>query len=189
MARWHHRLNGREFEWTPGVGDGQGGLARCDSSDHKELDTTERLNWNELNWTERLSIFFLKSPLIFFLLKNYPLINETNIHTEIALKNSVVQIIHSGPNLYLWVEAAALISCTTLRPPTKSELWSSNLPTAFLQDQNSPVLPPVLLQDKLTMILFWYVWFWFDIFLKISLFQFCYMIIHLISLYHPFVVL
>ena len=31
MAGWHHRLDGREFGWTPGVGDGQGGLACCDS--------------------------------------------------------------------------------------------------------------------------------------------------------------
>ena len=31
MAWWHHRLNGHEFEWTLGVGDGQGGLACCDS--------------------------------------------------------------------------------------------------------------------------------------------------------------
>ena len=31
MAGWHHGLNGRESEWTPGVGDGQGGLACCDS--------------------------------------------------------------------------------------------------------------------------------------------------------------
>ena len=42
--------DGRESEWTPGVGDGQGGLACCDSWGHKELDTTERLNWTELNW-------------------------------------------------------------------------------------------------------------------------------------------
>ena len=48
MAGWHHLLNGHEF-WTPGVGDGQGGLACCDSWGHKELDTTERLNWTELN--------------------------------------------------------------------------------------------------------------------------------------------
>ena len=48
MAGWHHRLNGREFEWTPGVGDGQGGLACCDSWGCKEWDTTERLNWTEL---------------------------------------------------------------------------------------------------------------------------------------------
>ena len=45
MAGWHHRLNGREFEWTPGVGDGQRGLACCNSWGHKESDTTERLNW------------------------------------------------------------------------------------------------------------------------------------------------
>ena len=47
MAGWHHRLNGRAFEWTPGVGNGQGGLACCDSWGHKESDTTERLNWTE----------------------------------------------------------------------------------------------------------------------------------------------
>ena len=47
MAGWHHRLNGREFEWTPGDGDRQGGLACCDSWGRKESDTTERLNWTE----------------------------------------------------------------------------------------------------------------------------------------------
>ena len=45
MAGWHHRLFGHEFEWTPGVGDGQGGLACCDSWGRKESGTTERLNW------------------------------------------------------------------------------------------------------------------------------------------------
>ena len=48
MAGWHHWLNRRESEWTPGVGDGQGGLACCDSWGHKESDTTEWLNWTEL---------------------------------------------------------------------------------------------------------------------------------------------
>ena len=49
MAGWHHRLDGHEFESTPGVGDGQGGLACCNSWGRKESDTTERLNWTELN--------------------------------------------------------------------------------------------------------------------------------------------
>ena len=40
-----------ESEWTPGDGDGQGGLACCDSWGRWESDTTERLNWTELNWT------------------------------------------------------------------------------------------------------------------------------------------
>ena len=56
MARWHHWLDGREFEWTPGVGDGQGGLACCNSWGHKESDMTEQLNWTELSqdqWEKR----------------------------------------------------------------------------------------------------------------------------------------
>ena len=36
MAGWHHWLDGNEFEWTPGVADGQGDLACCDSWGHKK---------------------------------------------------------------------------------------------------------------------------------------------------------
>ena len=49
MVGWHHWLNGHEFGWTLGIGDGQGGLACCCSWDRKESDTTEWLNWTELN--------------------------------------------------------------------------------------------------------------------------------------------
>ena len=49
MAGWHHGLDGRESEWTPGAGDGQGGLPCCDSWGHKESDTIDWLNWTELN--------------------------------------------------------------------------------------------------------------------------------------------
>ena len=48
MAGWHHWLDAHELGWTPGVDDGQGGLAYYDSWGHKELDKTERLNWTEL---------------------------------------------------------------------------------------------------------------------------------------------
>ena len=44
MVGWHHRLDGHVFEYTPGVGDGQGGLMCCESWDHKESDMTEQLN-------------------------------------------------------------------------------------------------------------------------------------------------
>ena len=50
MAGWHHWLDGCESEWTPGVGDGQGGLVCCNSWGCKESDMTECLNWTELNW-------------------------------------------------------------------------------------------------------------------------------------------
>ena len=46
MVRWHHRLNGYEFEPTLGDGEGQGGLAWCTPRDRKESDTTERLSNN-----------------------------------------------------------------------------------------------------------------------------------------------
>ena len=57
MVGWHHRLNGHEFGWTPGVGDGQGGLACCGSWGCKESDKTERLKWTELNWTHIVGTF------------------------------------------------------------------------------------------------------------------------------------
>ena len=48
MAGWHHGLNGHDFEWTPWIGDGQGGLACCSPWGRKELNTTEQLNWTQL---------------------------------------------------------------------------------------------------------------------------------------------
>ena len=47
MAGWHHRLHGHESEWTPGVGDGQGGLVCCESWGHKESDMAQPLNWTD----------------------------------------------------------------------------------------------------------------------------------------------
>ena len=46
-VRWHHRLNGHVFEQTPGDAEGQGSLACCSPSGHKEWDTTEQLNLTE----------------------------------------------------------------------------------------------------------------------------------------------
>ena len=47
MVGWHHWLNGHGIGWTPGVGDGPGGLVCCASWGCKELDMTEQLNWTE----------------------------------------------------------------------------------------------------------------------------------------------
>ena len=47
MVGWHYQHNGHGFGWTPGVGDGQGGLAYCSSWGHKESDKPERVNWTE----------------------------------------------------------------------------------------------------------------------------------------------
>ena len=55
MAGWHCWLDGCESEWTPGVGDGQGGLVCCDSRGCKESDMTEWLNWTKLMCAKLLS--------------------------------------------------------------------------------------------------------------------------------------
>ena len=47
MVGWHHQLNGHEFEYTPGIGDGQGGLAYCSPWGRKDSDMTEQLNCTE----------------------------------------------------------------------------------------------------------------------------------------------
>ena len=67
MAGWHHWLNGRESEWTPGVGGRQRGLACCDSWGRKESDTTEWLNWTELNSSSgpKLPFYFCTFSIVF----------------------------------------------------------------------------------------------------------------------------
>ena len=84
MAGWHHRLNGHEFEWTLGAGDGQGGLACWDPRGRKELNTTERLNWTELNWTSTGLLKFPRFPSLSIIhywdfcitiLYNYPILS------------------------------------------------------------------------------------------------------------------
>ena len=60
MVGWHHRLNGHEFEQTPGDGGGQGSLAYCSPWGHKELDMTQRLsnnNWQLKGWTSKFSLY------------------------------------------------------------------------------------------------------------------------------------
>ena len=64
MAGWHHWLNGCESQWTPGVGDGQGGLACCYSWGRKELDMTEQLNWTELRIVLSAFLFWICSLII-----------------------------------------------------------------------------------------------------------------------------
>ena len=47
MVGWHHWLDGHEFEQAPGDSEGQGSPVCCSPWGHKELDTTEQLNWTE----------------------------------------------------------------------------------------------------------------------------------------------
>jgi len=72
MVGWHHRLNGHEFEWTLGVGDGQRGLVCCGSWGCKELEMSEWLIWTELeaflrrSFVEFLYLYTLLYSIKFF---------------------------------------------------------------------------------------------------------------------------
>ena len=59
----HHWLDGHESEWTLGVGDGQGGLACCNSWGRKESDTTEQLIWSDL---KEFLLWLLQNPNLQF---------------------------------------------------------------------------------------------------------------------------
>ena len=83
MVGWYHQFDGHEFEQTPGVGDGQGGLACCSPWSHKELDTTEQLNWTD--WIKHLKmrrryLIFQVGPKCHFPIRD----RQRNIrHTEL----------------------------------------------------------------------------------------------------------
>ena len=84
MVGWYHRLNGHEFEQTPGIGDGQGGLACCSPWGRKESDTTERLNNNSANF---------RASSVVQLVKNLPAMQETQVQSlgrEDPLKKEMV---------------------------------------------------------------------------------------------------
>ena len=73
MIGWHHLHNGHRFGWTPGIGDGQGGLAGCGSWGHKESNSTE-----QLNRTESTGVLN-RSSLIAQLVNNPPAMQETPV--------------------------------------------------------------------------------------------------------------
>ena len=90
MTGWHHWLGGHEFEWTLGDGDGQGGLSCSSPWDHKELDTTERLNdWTEV-WTESGLVPVATSPYPWILSKSH----LTNINPVVANRDLLWTIRH-----------------------------------------------------------------------------------------------
>ena len=86
MVGWHHWLDGREFEWAPGVGDGQGSLACCGSWGHKESDTTEWLTWLMI-----LALGFLSIPAVVFLILSTIL--SSSLFQEQEIKDTKLRLL------------------------------------------------------------------------------------------------
>ena len=112
MAGWHHWLNGREFEWTPGVGDGQGGLECCI---HGVAKSRTRLS----DWTET----FHKSMIVRFLLGKQVIEIWGNINNIVIL--CLCDLFYSLPvrNIILHLHGA---SSPSLWHKTGENYWSSS---------------------------------------------------------------
>jgi len=114
MAGWHHWLDGHESEWSPGVGDGQGGLVCCDSWGCKESDTTERLIWSDILYIHIYIyiIYYNSLPLSFFhsFLPSFHCLEE---------KEEVLSLIMAGC-FYVSLH----VPCSL---PSPDILWSSRL--------------------------------------------------------------
>ena len=116
MVGWHHRLNGHEFEQSPGIGDGQGSLACCSPQGHKELDMTEWLNWTELNKETNWGAVVGKA---------LPQLLEVFIKAMIYLPGDELPLIRSvqAERKWLWHESYAKPSAAgVLQPGCASQL-------------------------------------------------------------------
>ena len=108
MAGWHHWLNGCESEWTPGVGDGQGGLACCDSWGRKESDTTERLIWSDLMLYIVINIY-ISYKYLYCYKYSFPMLMTKNLRrtNSITLKYLLI-------NFLLTFSSVQSLSCVQL---------------------------------------------------------------------------
>ena len=82
---WHHQLDAHRFRWTPGVGDGQGGLACYSSWGRKESDTTEQLNWR---WF-RNAIYYIPNLIIYHAHSSYYSINKHLLSAYCVLESAL----------------------------------------------------------------------------------------------------
>ena len=104
-------LAGRESGWAPGVGDGQGGLACCDSWGRKESDTTERLNWADLLIVMPLcKSLSLSVGWIDWLTFNKTTMKVMECHFWISLKMTLISVLFSTA-LWLAYSDGSLLPC------------------------------------------------------------------------------
>ena len=116
MAGWHHWLDGHDFEWTPGIGDGEGGLVCCDSWGRKESDMTEQLNWTKLNCPNSETWFYRVIILLNFMI---------TILYFLFLSQTLEWIDHGNARSLQWVSCQ--LNVLVKRKVLKDLSWEKNL--------------------------------------------------------------
>ena len=108
MVGWHHRLNGYEFEQTPGVGNEQGSLVCCSPWGCKESDTTEQLKWTELKQKEAPgTMFYQQNVCTLAAYKNIKtmklsLIEMSILNCHFKVSSSIILCNNNKPFLESW---------------------------------------------------------------------------------------
>ena len=131
MGGWHHRLDGHEFEQAAEVGDGQRSLACCSPWGHKELDTSERLNWSEL-WCPQQNLHscftYFSSPHFTNSKEKYSSISwrQGNLFS----KNSLPSLVLHSYESYSKVWPSQTSACPLVN-------WMSKHPSCPLCEDNS----------------------------------------------------
>ena len=145
MAGWHHQLDGHEFEWTPGVGDGQGGLACCDSWGCKEghYSATE-MNWTELNWILSDLKFIIGNILSYYNLSfkfnNKPSLFPVTRNPGIIIYKTCLCVIKGVRNKYhrfLWTFSILFMDVIKLQNAAWSLTIISTVQVEELQGQRA----------------------------------------------------
>ena len=116
MAGWHHWLDGHDFEWTPGIGDGEGGLVCSDSWGRKESDMTEQLNWTKLNCPNSETWFYRVIILLNFMI---------TILYFLFLSQTLEWIDHGNARSLQWVSCQ--LNVLVKRKVLKDLSWEKNL--------------------------------------------------------------
>ena len=132
MVGLHHQLDGHKFKWAPGFVDGQGSLACCSPWGHKELDTTEQLNWTDwyrvsynLQIVTDLPLPFNLDTSYFFFCLNVParisntMLNRSGRVGILVLFHSLVgrlSAFHHWVLCWLWVCHKWLLLCWDVFP-------------------------------------------------------------------------
>ena len=135
MAGWHHWLDGRESEWTRGVGDGQGGLACCDSWGRKESDTTEWLIWllvsSSIAWLIKkswdISDYFFSGFHLSTMLLSSIIIHNRKILNCISYQKEVFTGIFSlgSRDWYIFISTSPLVTLLCILFPLTVILWKA----------------------------------------------------------------
>ena len=99
MVGWHHPLDGNEFKWAPGVGDGQESLACYSPWGCKDLGMTKRLNWTEVKTICLCHLSPHYSPIVNSMLKKDSREKQRVIIAEIYIKYSALKSV-PVPSLY-----------------------------------------------------------------------------------------